>query len=390
MKKRVLVIYETAGGGHYANAKAIENAMKQRYPECEVVLMHISRESKSQRVTYLYNSYNDMLKADPRMVRYGYTIMNAVNAEQLVFPLLPKAARNFEEFFQSVNPDIIVSVFGVFNYIALNLMERLSWKGKKPYYIFVTDLTRNFLRGWVHPEADGMITMLEETRQQVIEYGMPAERIKVLNGMPVNPSFMVAAKSREQARRDLGMALDRFTVLITMGGVANKNTIRFSKELAESGLPLQLIVVCGRNAALKRKMDRLAAHSRIPIKVLGFTDQMPTLMDAADLAISKPGPGTIAELAYKEIPMLIDGIFTPMPQEKGNLDFVVDKGIGLIVTRRHGVSELVRDLMDNPQKVEKLRENMRRINNPNAVYDLVDLIVNAQVAGERTPSLSER
>lgn len=69
MKKRVLVIYETAGGGHYANAKAIENAMKQRYPECEVVLMHISRESKSQRVHYLYNSYNDLLKADPRMVR---------------------------------------------------------------------------------------------------------------------------------------------------------------------------------------------------------------------------------------------------------------------------------------------------------------------------------
>lgn len=390
MKKRVLVIYETAGGGHFANAKAIENAMKLRYPECEVVLMHISRESKSQRVTYLYNSYNDLLKADPRMVRYGYTLINAVNAEQLVFPLLPKAARNFEEFFQSVKPDIIVSVFGMFNYIALSLMERLGWKGKIPYYIFVTDLTRNFLRGWVHPEADGMITMLDETRAQVIEYGMPAEKIKVLHGMPVNPSFMVAPKTKEQARKDLGMALDRFTVLITMGGVANKNTIRFSKELADSGLPLQLIVVCGRNAALKRKMDRLASHARIPIKVLGFTDQMPTLMDATDLAISKPGPGTIAELAYKEIPMLIDGIFTPMPQEKGNLDFVVDKGIGLIVTRQHGVSELVRDLMDDPAKVDKLRDSMRRINNPNAVYDLVDLIVNAQVATDRAPSLSER
>lgn len=390
MKKRVLVIYETAGGGHFANAKAIENAMKLRYPECEVVLMHISQESNSKRVAYLYNSYNDMLKADPRMVRYGYTLMNAVNAEQLAIPLLPKAVRSFEEFFRSKEPDIIVSVFGVFNYIALNLMERLGWKGKIPYYIFVTDLTRNFLRGWVHPEADGMITMLEETRAQVIAYGMPAERIKVLHGMPVNPSFMVAPKTKEAARKDLGMALDRFTVLVTMGGVANKNTIRFSKELAESGLPLQLIVVCGRNAALKRKMDRLAAHARIPIKVLGFTDQMPTLMDATDLAISKPGPGTIAELAYKEIPMLIDGIFPPMPQEKGNLDFVMDKGIGLIITRQHGVSELVRDLMNDPVKVDKLRESMRRINNPNAVYDLVDLIVNAEVASERTPSLSER
>lgn len=390
MKKRVLVIYETAGGGHYANAKAIEAAMRERYPECEVVLMHISAASKSQRVTYLYNSYNDMLKADPRLVRYGYRIMNAVNAEQLLFPLLPGAKRNFEEFFRDVKPDLIVSVFGVFNYVALNILERIGWAHQIPYVIFVTDLTRNFLRSWVHPEADAMIAMLDETREQLIDYGMPADKIRVLNGMPVNPSFMTPPKPKEQARRELGMALDRFTVLITLGGVANKNTLRFSKELAESGLPLQLIVVAGRNAALKRKMERLAATARIPIKVLGFTDQMPTLMDASDLAVSKPGPGTIAELAYKEIPMLIDGLFTPMPQEKGNLDFVLEKGIGRIVSRSEGVSQHVRELMNNPMAVERLRENMRRINNPNAVYDLVDLIMATKPADAREASLTER
>ncbi|MNL20361.1 Processive diacylglycerol beta-glucosyltransferase [compost metagenome] len=208
--------------------------------------------------------------------------------------------------------------------------------------------------------------------------------------MPVNPTFMTQKKPREEARKALGMAPDRFTVLITMGGVANKNTIRFSKELADSGLPLQLIVACGRNAALKRKMDRLASQARIPIKVLGFTDQMPTLMDACDVAVSKPGPGTIAELAYKEIPMLIDGIFTPMPQEKGNLDFVVEKGIGTVITRSAPVSAQIRDLMENPHKVERLKENMRRINNPDAVYDLVDLIADAKVAEGKVPSFSDR
>ncbi|MBO9541925.1 hypothetical protein J7643_15160 [bacterium] len=389
MSKHILVMYETAGGGHLANARAIENAFKTRYPDDKVTLMHISAATNSKRVEYLYNSYNDMLKADPRMVHYGYQIMNRVNAEQLIFPLLPKAKRNLEDYLREQNPDIIVSVFGVVNYAAMSILERLGWAGKKPYVIFVTDLTRNFLRSWVHPEADMMIAMLDESREQLVEYGMPADRIRVLHGMPVNPTFMTQKKPREEARKALGMAPDRFTVLITMGGVANKNTIRFSKELAESGLPLQLIVACGRNAALKRKMDRLASQARIPIKVLGFTDQMPTLMDASDVAISKPGPGTIAELAYKEIPMLIDGIFTPMPQEKGNLDFVVEKGIGTVITRSHSVSAQIRDLMENPFKVERLKENMRRINNPDAVYDLVDLLANAQVANGRAPSLTE-
>lgn len=384
-KKRILVIYETAGGGHYANAKALEKAFSLRYPECTIILMHVSVVSKSQRLTYLYNSYNDMLKADPRMVRYGFTLMNAINAEKVLFPLLPKASRNIEEFFLAVKPDLVVSVFSVFNFAAYTIMQKLGWAHQIPFVIFVTDLTRNFLRSWVHPEADLMIAMLDETKEQLIDYGMPAERIQVLHGMPVNPTFCLAPKPKEQARRELGLALDRFTVLITMGGVANKNTILFSKQLAESGLPVQLIVACGRNAALKRKMDRLAASARIPIKVLGFTDQMPTLMDATDVAVSKPGPGTIAELAYKEIPMLIDGIFAPMPQEKGNLDFVVEKGIGLAITRRHGVAELIGELMANPAAVEQMRGNMRRIKNPDAVYDLVELIMHAQAVTPAAP-----
>ena len=382
-KKRILVIYETAGGGHYANAKAIEKAISLRYPACTVILMHVSVVSKSQRVSYLYNSYNYMLKADPRMVRYGFTLMNAINAEKVLFPLLPKASRNLEEFFLAVKPDLVVSVFSVFNYATWTIMQKLGWAHEIPFAIFVTDLTTNFLRSWVHPEADLMIAMLDETKQQLIDYGMPADRIKVLNGMPVSPTFGLNPKSKEQARKDLGMALDRFTVLITMGGVANKNTIRFSKELAESGLPVQLIVACGRNAALKRKMDRLAAGARIPIRVLGFTDQMPTLMDATDLAISKPGPGTIAELAYKEIPMLIDGIFTPMPQEKGNLDFVVEKGIGAAISRQVGVSTLVRHLMEDTEAYERMRENMRRIKNPDAIYDLVELLMEAKPVSGR-------
>lgn len=380
MKKRVLIIYETAGGGHYANAKALEKAIQLRYPECVVDLMHVSKVSSSKRVTHLYNSYNEMLKADPRMVRYGFRIMNSFNAEQVLSPLIPKAFDNFKSYFKEKQPDVVVSVFSVFNYLAFELMKKLGWTGSIPFVIFVTDLTRNFLKSWVHPEADLMIAMLDETKEQLIDYGMPAERIKVLHGMPVNPTFMEGTRTKEAARRELGMAVDRFTILITMGGVANKNTIRFSKELAQSGLPVQLIVVCGRNASLKRQMDRVAAQARIPIKVLGFTDQMPTLMDATDLAVAKPGPGTIAELAYKQIPMLIDAIFTPMPQEQGNLDFVVEKGLGKAVTNARGVVELVQELMENPVEYRRMVEAMATIRNPNAVYEVVEMIMGAEVA----------
>ena len=377
VKKRILIIYETAGGGHYANAKAIEKAMGLRHPDSEVHLMHISQASGSKRITALYNSYNDLLKADPRLVRYGYRVMNAVNAERLVVPLVPRAYRKFEEYFLKVKPDIVVSVFGVFNYTTRRLLDDLGWSGQVPFVIFVTDLTRNFLKSWVHPDADLMIAMLPETREQLIEYGMDPARIHVLDGLPVNPTLSTQQVDAESARRRLGLAIDRFTILVTMGGVANKNTVRFAAELAESGLPVQLVVCCGRNAGLKRQVEKLASKATIPIRVLGFTDQMPLLMDACDLAISKPGPGTIAELVHKERPFLLDGIFAPMPQETGNVDFVVERGIGRVITPREGVVDWVRRLMDHPEELEAMRASMRAIRNPEAVFDLVDRIMDA-------------
>ncbi len=159
--------------------------------------------------------------------------------------------------------------------------------------------------------------------------------------------------------------------------MANKNTVRFAAELAESGLPVQLVVCCGRNAGLKRQVEKLASKATIPIRVLGFTDQMPLLMDACDLAISKPGPGTIAELVHKERPFLLDGIFAPMPQEMGNVDFVVERGIGRVITPREGVVDWVRRLMDHPEELEAMRASMRAIRNPDAVFDLVERIMEA-------------
>lgn len=385
MKKRILVIYETAGGGHLSNARAIEAACKQKYPDSEIVLMHVSVAAKSQRVAALYDGYNRLLKFDPRIVKYGYTILNSINAEKLVLPLMPKVTRNLKDAIDAIKPDVIVSVFGMVNYAIWDVLKNLGWAHHVPFLIFVTDMTTSFLRSWVHPEADMMIAMLPETKQQLVAYGMPEDRIRVLNGLPVNPGFIKPPMPKPDARRELGMALDRFTVLVTMGGVANKNTVRFTKDLANSGLPLQIIVVCGRNASLKRKMDRIATHSRAPIKVLGFTDKMPLLMDASDLAISKPGPGTIAELVHKEIPMLIDDIFDPMPQERGNLDFVLSKGIGLSITKDDSVPDMVRALMNDPLRYEKFRAAARAIKNESAVFDLVDIIMSFVPKAKLTP-----
>ena len=65
-KKKILVIYETAGGGHQAAARAIDGAVAQMYPgEFEIVLMPVRAATDSQRVSHLMDVYNHLLKIKP-------------------------------------------------------------------------------------------------------------------------------------------------------------------------------------------------------------------------------------------------------------------------------------------------------------------------------------
>ena len=68
-------------------------------------------------------------------------------------------------------------------------------------------------------------------------------------------------------------------------------------------MPLQLILICGRN-------DKLAAKFRarkwnMPVHVVGFTKEIHKLMRAADFLIGKPGPGSISEALAKRLPVIV-------------------------------------------------------------------------------------
>ncbi len=369
-----MIVYETAGGGHLANARAIQAALAERHPEIDVFMMHIAQESRSHRLKALYEVYNTMLKSDPRMVKMGFRVISTFNPEDLVMRILPKARHNLESVIRREKPDLIVSVFSVINQAALNMLRNLGWHGRVPYLIFCTDLSHGFLKNWVRPDAAAMIALSNEAADQMVAFGYQRHKIKVLHGLPVHPDFLRIAPGQDMARKELHLP-DRFTVLVTMGGVAGKGALRAARELANCGLAIQVVVVCGRNRLLERRVKRLAARSTVPMRVYGFTDQMHLLMESADLVVTKPGPGTIAEAVMKQRPLLIDGTREPMPQEVGNLEYVSRHGIGDTYEHPGDLAKLVRRYQEDRARYEATVQNMARIRNPDAVFDLADYIV---------------
>jgi hypothetical protein len=109
------------------------------------------------------------------------------------------------------------------------------------------------------------------------------------------------------------------------GGFGSKVMYYLLDRLNTAGLPLQLILICGRNEKLAAKLR--VPKWKIPVHVVGFTNEVHKLMRAADFLIGKPGPGSIAEAMARKLPVLI-----------GLLDFAagaLQRGMGDGETRRH-------------------------------------------------------
>lgn len=376
-KPKILIIYAATGGGHLSAAKAIDSAIQQRYPnQYDVEILNAPVACGSSRVQALYGSYNMMLKADPGYAKHGLKLLNSLNPEKMLMPLIPKAYQNLLNTLMREKPDIIVSVHGIVNYAFIHALKDLGWYNRVPYVIVCTDLTENFLKGWANPEAQLLLTSSELAKEQLREYGVPSFKIKVHNGFPVGPEFFKDTRSKKECREALNLAPDRFTILLSMGGMAvPRSTYAIVHELQKCDLPIQLMVVCGMNRSLKERMDRVAQKSSIPMHVFGFTNQISQMMTAADLMISKPGPGTIMEAIIKELPMLIDGVKEPMPQEKGNLEFVLKNEVGLKISHYREIPELIERLVTDPREYTWMQENMRKIKNEDAIFQIADSIL---------------
>jgi UDP-N-acetylglucosamine:LPS N-acetylglucosamine transferase len=378
MKNRIYVLYAPGGNGHKSNARTIKEAFKRRYTDCEVILEDVYDLGNSF-LKFSLSIYDNLLKIDPKFVKYGYRLLNKIETDKNMVSMFPKVLERIKKRFREVQPDLIVSVHSAINNFLAEAISDLGWKNKVPFVIVCTDMTNNFLKTWGNENADLHITFLEEGKEQYIKYGLDESKIKVLGGLPVNPIFMDNQLSKEKARELFKLDKETFTVFIMSGGIGLGNIYKFTKQLVISNLPIQIIVCCGKNRELEKKVQKLANKSSKKIKVFGFTNQIHNIMDASDIIVTKPGPGVISEAIVKELPIILDNLSEIMPQESGNVEYVLKNGIGKIINELHKFHNIVANLIYNQEELLSMKENMKKIKSPDTCYKLADILYDIAV-----------
>jgi UDP-N-acetylglucosamine:LPS N-acetylglucosamine transferase len=186
----------------------------------------------------------------------------------------------------------------------------------------VTDLV-SLHHSWAYPAVDLCIAPTSEAYNLLLQWGIPSAKLRQ-TGFPVHPKFAHFTASQADARQALGLAPDRFTILITSGGVGSGKIAEVVAAL-ERAFPLtQTLVVTGNNKALLTKLRANPRSSQT--KLYGFVENMEALMVASDVVVTKAGPGTLMEALVLRRPVIITEAIGK--QEEGNITFVTQRQLG--------------------------------------------------------------
>jgi 1,2-diacylglycerol 3-beta-galactosyltransferase len=192
---------------------------------------------------------------------------------------------------------------------------------------------------------------------------------------PVTSQFAAGPASRAERvtlRRSLGLGEQRFLVLLVGGGEGSGGLGRRARAILRRFPDVSVIVVCGHNGRLQRRLGRRTERSGGRLRVTGYTGDMAALLRCCDLLVTKAGPGAIAEAACCGAPMLLS---SRLPgQEAGNIGVVTAAGAG---RRARSVRRLLAEigaLRDDPGRLEAMRAASAALARPGAAAQVAELI----------------
>ncbi len=378
--KKIHVVFHDAGGGHRNAAVALQSiaARQQRPWQIELIQFQeltdqfdILRKLTGIRIQQQYNV----------LLQNGWTLGSAyllrlLQATIRVFhgPLV----RLLENFWREKPADLLVSVIPHFN---RELCQ--SWSQVYPRRSFVTlitDLADFPPRFWIEPLREQyVIAGTERAEQQARALGHDDAHIFRTSGMILRPEFYAPETSDPFAlRKELGLRADLSTAIVLFGGHGSKVMYEITRRLDAAQLPLQLILICGRNEELAAKFN--AQTWRMPLKVIGFTEEIHKLMRAADFLIGKPGPGSIAEAMVRHLPVLIECNAWTLPQERYNAEWVAEKRVGIVLKSFREVVQGARRMLE-PETLGEFRKNVAALDN-RAIFEIPEIL--ARLLSEST------
>jgi processive 1,2-diacylglycerol beta-glucosyltransferase len=372
---KILILSSDTGGGHRSAAAAIVAGVQKFFEGQSYAIRVVRAVEDAHAVTEkLVRLYNWLLRNRQHWMKYLYWIVNRVRPETREF-VHKRCIGYVMELFERWCPHIVVSVHPLTQHLFARVLKELKLADRIPLVSVVTDPYYGFWRGWACDDVTLYLVASEGARQQLIDYGIASERIKI-SGMPVHPKFAYPGEEAAQAaRRALDLDPEKFTVFVNAGWEGGGNIPQIFRELVAGKLDVQAIFLAGRNEELKATAESLAGNAAFPVKVIGYSEHVEQLMSAANVMISKLGGLTTFEAFACRLPIIADAITRPMPQEEGAANLLAKRGAGVLLRRASDIVPVIRRMVEDTAHYSAMRAATVGLAIPNATRQIVEEIV---------------
>jgi processive 1,2-diacylglycerol beta-glucosyltransferase len=354
---RILCFYLTIGSGHRTAAEAAAQAVPQIAPQAEAVCLDPIHRAWPGLIALL----NGMHALTTLLARGVYDREWRAGRVRPALSWLagqPGVRALFENCLDEYQPEAVICTH------AFPALILAALKRTRPRLTLVgvpTDFGLHAL--WPLDGVDHYCVPGPQARGDLEARGFDPHRITE-TGIPIDSRCAEAGAMpgpEPGARRVLVVAGAR-----RLGPYVSAlpQILGFVDRLGQLAEGAQVVIVAGSNRWLRRELERRAAHLPVPVRIIGYTHDMPSLIRSAELVVSKPGGLITAEALAAGTPFVI---VAPGPgQERANAEYLLEHGAGVLARDADEILRVVGGLLRDPARRAGMAERARGLGKPRA------------------------
>ncbi|WP_294080224.1 undecaprenyldiphospho-muramoylpentapeptide beta-N-acetylglucosaminyltransferase [Proteiniphilum sp. UBA5384] len=358
-----IIISGGGTGGHIFPAISIANAVKERWPDSDILFVGAEDRMEMERVPAA--GYNII-----GLPVAGFDRQHLLKNFSVLMKLL-KSMRKAKKIISDFKPDVAVGVGG---YASGPTLKAAAAK-KVPTLLQEQNSYAGVTNKMLAKKAATICVAYEG-----MEKFFPEGKI-VLTGNPCRQDLVVSEKNRQEGYVHFGLDPDKKTILM-LGGSLGARTLNYSitgafPKLSEAD-DLQVIWQCGKY--YYKEMQQLQADGEIPpnVHLFDFISRMDYAYSVADLIISRAGAGSISEFSLLGKPVVL----VPSPNvaedhQTSNARALVDKGAALMISDAEAPDILFDKaiaVVRNDVELRSLSENITKLAQHDSAKRIVDEI----------------
>ncbi len=373
----ILLFYASYGSGHLSAATAIEQYIREHYPDAKTLKIDCVEYINKSINKISTSAYKSIILKTPVLWGQVYKLLKNDTILDITQFSNRFMAKKIFTLFEDFEPDLVISCHPLGGQITSFLKSHKKTNCKLA--TVMTDFASH--KQWLIGKdyTDYFFVSNIEMKTSLISEGIYPNKIYV-SGIPISPNFY-KNYDKENIYKSLNIEKNKKNIIFFGGGSLGLSSSSNIQAILTSLLQAtdeshQIIIISGKNQKLYNDFQKTInnTYHKSQIKLIDFTTELPELLPITSFVITKPGGLTITECISTNVPIIL---INPIPgQEKENAQYIADNKMGIWIKTTKPTPEYFQEIFNDTKLIEEIKENQKKYSHINSTKNICDILIN--------------